>query len=694
MTERVRRLYDLIVAKEHRRYRHDALAPMAEDFARLKAPPLLRMARRTAAVLQAETAVILPGERISFLRTVPKLPELFAPGEWEEIRRGHFIHELGYVCNISPDYASTIALGLGARRAEVEARLRRAEAAADAEGRLFLESAIAEIDALLDLVDRYRDEALRQGRTDLAETLERVPRLGARTFLEALQAFRILHFALWCEGEYHNTVGRFDQYMWPYLEADLASGRLDETGALELVEEFLLSFNRDSDLYPGVQQGDNGQSLVLGGMRADGSEGFNLLSRLCLAASKELKLIDPKINLRVGSATPTEVYRLGTELTAEGLGFPQYSNDDVVIPGLVDLGYATRDARDYVVAACWEFIIPGKGMDIPNIAALSFPEVLLRCARRDLRVARDLQVAPTFEAFFASVKEELKVECSAIAGGIRNLWMIPAPFMSLLMDGRVEAARDISLGATYNNFGFHGTGLSTCVDSLAAIRKYVFDEKSLGAAELLEALDRDFEGRDELLARLRYEAPKLGNGESEVDDLARQVLDAFAEGVAGLRNERGGVIRAGTGSAMFYLWHARGLGATPDGRRSGEWFGANYSPSIFARLKGPLSIIKSFTAPDLGRVINGGPLTMEFHSSLFDGEESQNKVAELVKLFVRRGGHQLQLNAVNREQLLDAQRNPEAHRSLIVRVWGWSAYFVELDREYQDHIIARQEYLV
>jgi formate C-acetyltransferase len=292
------------------------------------------------------------------------------------------------------------------------------------------------------------------------------------------------------------------------------------------------------------------------------------------------------------------------------------------------------------------------------------------------------------------VKAEVKAECAAIAGRIENLWMIPAPFMSLFMDGRVEAARDISLGAKYNNFGFHGTGLSTCVDSLAAIRKYIFEESSLSATDLLDALDRDFEGHEELVARLRYEAPKLGNGESAVDDLATQMLDAFADGVAGLRNERGGIIRAGTGSAMFYLWHSRGLGATPDGRRAGEWFGANYSPSIFARLKGPLSIIKSFTAPDLRRVINGGPLTMEFHSSLFDSEENQNKVADLVKLFVKRGGHQLQLNAVNREQLLDAQRNPEAHRSLIFRVWGWSAYFIELDREYQDHIIARQEYVV
>ena len=688
MTKNLEALYRLTVAKAHHRHRSDfgAGAELAGAFAAQGVPAMTRVARRTVAVFAAERPVILEGERICFLRTVRKLPDIFTAAEWEAIRGGHFIHELGSVCNISPDYGSTIAVGLEARRAEAVARLGRAVAEGDSEGAAFLEALVAEIDAVLDLAGRYRQEALRLGRDDIAETLDQVPRLGATCFREALQSFRILHFTLWCEGEYHNTVGRFDQYVWPYLEADLRGGRLDEAEALDLLEEFFLSFNRDSDLYPGVQQGDNGQSLVLGGMRPDGGDGFNLLSRMCLRASRELRLIDPKINLRVSSSTPAEVYRLGTELTAEGLGFPQYSNDDVVVPGLTDLGYAVEDARDYVVAACWEFIIPGKGMDIPNIAALPFPALVLKCANRDLAASA------TFPSFMASLKSEIADECARLASGIRDLWMVPAPFMSMLMEGRVEAARDISLGAKYNNFGFHGTGISTAVDSLAAVRRYVFDEASVGAAELLDALARDFEGHDELLARLRNEGPKMGDGDPEVDAIASGLLDAFADGCQGQRNERGGLVRPGTGSAMYYIWHARELGATPDGRRKGEWFGANYSPSLFARPGGPLSVIKSFTVPRLRRVVNGGPLTMEFHSGLFGSEESRNKVADLVKLFVARGGHQMQLNAVSRDELLDAQREPERHGGLIVRVWGWSAYFVELDREYQDHVIMRQEH--
>ena len=179
----------------------------------------------------------------------------------------------------------------------------------------------------------------------------------------------------------------------------------------------------------------------------------------------------------------------------------------------------------------------------------------------------------------------------------------------------------------------------------------------------------------------------MGNDDDEVDSLAVLLLDDFAEALEGRRNDRGGIFRAGTGSAMYYLWHAEELGATPDGRQAEEALSCNYSPSLFARCRGPVSLLKSFAKPHLQRVINGGPLTLELHDTLFRTEESVEKVALLVRSFMEMGGHQLQLNAVNRDTLLAAQRHPEQYRNLIVRVWGWSGYFVELDRAYQNHII-------
>lgn len=258
------------------------------------------------------------------MRTVKKQPDIFTEAEWADIRAKHYIHELGFVSNLSLDYGRVIGSGLLAVRENADAYGRRV------------------IDAIIDLCDRYKRLAVEQDRRDVVEVLSRVPRYGATNFREALQMFRILHYALWLEGDYHNTVGRFDQYIYPYFKRDMDAGVYTKETALDLLEDFFLSFNKDSDLYVGVQQGDNGQSMVLGGRREDGSEGFNELSELCLLASRDLKLIDPKINLRVSKETPLEIYEKGTELTKVGLGFPQYSNDDVVIEGLQSWVTITR----------------------------------------------------------------------------------------------------------------------------------------------------------------------------------------------------------------------------------------------------------------------------------------------------------------------------------------------------------------
>lgn len=657
--------FDLIVLKkEHHRYRHAVDWDLASEYAEKKLPPIERMTDRFERLCREEQAVISPGEQIVFMRTVKALPPIFTEDEWADIRKTHYIHELGFMSNLSPNYYGTIAAGLLEKRKT-----------ADAYGQRM-------IDALIALADQYREEAARQGRADVVQVLEQVPRYPARNFREALQFFRILHFALWLEGDYHNTVGRFDRYIGPYLERDLANGTETRETALALLEDFFLSFNKDSDLYPGVQQGDNGQSMMLGGVDENGRSVFCTLSELCLEASYNNKLIDPKINLRVGKDTPEDIYIKASHLTKAGLGFPQYSNDDVVIPGLERLGYAHEDAANYTVAACWEFIIPFVGADVANIGALSYAKAI------DVAFHRDLPGCAAYEDFFAAVQRRIREQCDEICAGLKNLWFVPSPFMNVLMDC------DIYTGGKYNNYGIHGTGIATAADSLAAIRKYVYEEKSLTKEAYIKAVDEDFANDPELLHRLRFESPKLGNNDDKVDLIAVDLLDTFADALAGRKNDRGGCYRAGTGSAMYYLWHADEIGASPDGRRKGEPLGTNFSVSLFARVKGPVSVIGSMTKPHFERAINGGPLTLEFHQSLFTDEESVEKVAQIVKAFIDRGGHQLQLNAVNVDKLKDAQIHPENYKQLVVRIWGWSAYFVELDKEYQDQVIARQVYSV
>lgn len=650
-------LYNFILNKEHHKFRKDILLDLATGFSEEKLLSEERMTRRFELLTKMETPHILPDEKIIFVRTVKKLPDIFTASEWEKIKEDHFIHELGYMSNLSPNYEDTIAVGLLSRRK-----------AADEFGKRM-------IDSILDLTDRYKEEAQSQNRNDIVEVLERIPRYGATNFREALQFFRILHFSLWLEGNYHNTIGRFDQYMYPYLKKDIEDGIYTEESALELLEDFFLSFNKDSDLYAGVQQGDNGQSMVLGGIDENEKDAFNLLSKLCLLASSRLKLIDPKINIRVSKNTPLEVYEYGSELTKAGLGFPQYSNDDVVIDGLEQLGYDPIDAKNYVVAACWEFIIPKCGADVANIAALSFPKIV------DQSIHRALLQSHNFNDFMADIEIAIQEECDLITAGIDNLWFIPSPFMKLLLEP-----------IKYNNFGIHGTGIATASDSLAAIKKYVFEEKTITAIELLEAVDSDFSIHSEILPLLRNDAPKMGNNDDYVDSLAVKLIDIFAASLKGKKNCRGGIYRPGTGSAMYYLWHANEIGASPDGRRKGEPFGANFSPSLIAKVRGPISVIQSFTKPNIVKAINGGPLTLEFHSSMFKNEDSVKKIAMFIKSFIDMGGHQVQLNAVNADKLKDAQNHPERYQQLVVRIWGWSAYFVELGKEYQNHVIRRQEY--
>ena len=693
MTDRIKSLLDRTFDKEQAKFRRDVdWKPLLDRFIAEKVDDETRARMGLEAMLAAETPAFMDGERLHFLRTVRQIPDLHSDAEMDARRAaGTAFGEKGVVFNLTADFGTTIRDGLDARLAELTARLARVRAGQDDEGVSFLTNAILSVKAVLGLVDRYAAEERARGKgqrtEDSGQTSERsllsAVHTGAKTFPEALQVLRVLHYALWCEGEYHCGLGRIDQYLYPYYDADVRAGRLTDDEALDWLEEFFIACNRDSDLYIGVQQGDNGQSVMLGGVTRDGKPAFNALSRLCLKACGELKLVDPKINLRVDRTTPLDVYEAGTELTAKGLGFPQYANDDVVIPALVRWGYDLEDARDYSVAACWEFLIPGCGMDINNIDAVSF----VGCLDAALRTASG---AATYAAVERAFFDEIQRRADALVVKYRHVEILPGPFVSVLSTGCIDRARDICRGAKYNNFGIHGTGVAVAVDSLASVRALVFEQRLVTLPELVTLLDTDFAGRPDVRAAAQA-APKMGNADPRVDEIAKRLLAFWGHAFDGKRNDRGGIFRPGTGSAMYYIWHAREVPASADGRLKGQPLSANYAPSLDAPVKGPVSVIRSFTEPDLVPVCNGGPLTLEIHDSAFAQADGVEKVAQLVKFFVARGGHQMQINTINRETLLDAQAHPERHRHLIVRVWGWSGYFVELDREYQDQIIRRVE---
>jgi len=671
MTERIQKKLAYLKAGEYKKQRRKL---EKEELFYLEGTDEMRVhADLLRYMIESERPIIFDDDRFGFNRTVQRTPKAFI-GE-KKIDRGEG--------NITINYPYVLGVGMDVLLARVNDKLKACD---DAQKISFYSSMKDSIEVCLELSDRYRDYAKEQGATQLYEALCQVPHKGAQSFYQACVFMKFIQFTLRCNRNQHITLGGFDKYMLPYFEADLVRG-VSEDELFEVLEDFFISLNFDSDIYFGVQQGDNGMSMVLGGRDMDGNDRYNKLSQMCMQASMELCVIDPKINLRVDKNTPVSRLEFATELTKKGLGFPQYCNDDVVIPGLIKLGYSPEDACDYTVAACWEFIIPCKGFDVPNMERVNFPKAVEKA------VNKKLSSCQSFEEFIDAVKECVEEECHEVAKRVANGKCRLSPYLSVFVDDCIERGLDVSQGgAVYNNYGAHGVGISNAADAIAAVKKAVFEDRKCTADELVRAIEADFKGYNELRNYL-LACPKMGNNDDYVDIYGSLLMDIYARIFKEYKNRFGGILRPGTGSAMEYLKSAEIVGATADGRHAKTPFGSSFSPSPIAKLEGPLSCIQSFTKHDLTNIINGGPLTMEIHDNTFRNEDGIKKVAALVKAFIDLGGHQLQLNSINREVLLDAQKHPENHKNLIVRVWGWSGYFNELDVEYQNHIIKRTEFI-
>ncbi len=592
------------------------------------------------------------------------------------------ILDWGPSTNMTPNYPRVMASGFDALRAEIAENATKTD---DEAKKSYAQRMIDALDECSQMCNDFREKARAAGNERLYRALLRVPQKPCDSFYEACVFLQLSIYFLRRALVSHIGIGRFDQYMYPYYLRDIERGVTKEE-LFETLEAFFISLNFDNDLYPGVQQGDNGQSMTLGGFDLNGESVYNELSEMCMNASLELSLIEPKINLRVGKKTPLSVYEFATHLTKSGLGFPQYCNDDVVVPGLIKLGYDKKDAVDYTVAACWEFLVPGCSAEVPNIAVMNFPLVVSDTVQKKLLTAQD------FDSLLLDVDAAIAAECDRLDKTADSRYYGEQALLSVYTSDCIERLQDLWFGGgRYNNFGCHGTGIANAADALYAIKETVFDEGCIEKAELLSALEANFVGYDALRNRLRA-CVKMGNDDDRVDDIAARLMATFGKCMNRRDNRRGGVWRAGTGSAMEYLWSASRCPATADGRGEKEPYSSSFSPSLDVKTTGLLSVIKSFTKYDMSEIINGGPLTLEIHDTLLRNDTGIKKTAQLVKLFVDRGGHQLQLNAINRERLLDAQKHPENYPGLIVRVWGWSGYFNELDVEYQNHIIRRTEY--
>jgi formate C-acetyltransferase len=616
---------------------------------------------------RCETPTVFPGERFSFTRTQGKI-------RYRKTR----------IENLTADWELVLEQGVEGRLAVARERL--ASVAPESESADFLRSSISMLEAVLELAERYAAAADDCGETDTAALLRRVPRHPARTLHEALQSMFFMFSMFHLAGVTLQGWGRMDQYLEPYYRRDFAEHRLTRAEAGELLAEFFIMANRENDIYGMVQQGDDGESLMLGGCRRDGSSAVNDLTLLILETSCDVSMINPKINLRIDSHTPEYILEAGVRLTGRGLGFPQYCNDEVVIPSLVNFGYPLEDARDYTVAACWEFVVKN-GRDIPNNMAVNLALAADRAIRRALGEHADFDALLSYIA--PAIREQIEMP---------EPELLPNPLFSAFSGRCLERGCDLHAGGgDHLNFGCHGCGSSTAADSLAAVKKWVYDRKEVSPEELLHALETDFRD-DGSLRKKMQDAPKTGNDDPETDGYLKFIFDTFADELAKLgKNRFGGRIRPGTGSAQFYVLMTRTdrkfrLGTTADGRRDGEFISSSLAPAPGVRADGIFSILKTYGKLDYRKLCNGGPITLEFAPAYFRNPEAREKTVGFLRAFVNSGCQQIQMNVLDRATLLDAQAHPERHRDLIVRVWGWSGYFVELSKDYQDQIIGRTAY--
>lgn len=674
-------------------------------------------------------------------RTCQELAEALMPEEAKNAQRAgvftvnnYFFNGVGHVC---ADYAKVLTKGFNGIIAEVEDEIRCLDLTnpEDHKKRQFLEAVIITSKAAINFARRFAQEARRlmettsdpQRRSELeeiAKNCEWVPANPARNFYEALQSFWFVHLILQLESNGHSiSPMRFDQYMYPYYKQDIEKGILTRERAQELLDCLWIKFNeinkvRDEDSTKAFGGYPMFQNLIVGGQTPDGRDATNELSYMCLEATAHVRLPQPSISVRVWDKTPDDLLMKAAEVTRLGLGMPAYYNDEVTIPALVNRGLSLEDARDYGIIGCVEPQKMGKTEGWHDAAFFNMARVLEltifngKCPRTCTECGAGcstpqlgLQTGEftsfkTFDEFLNAFQKQMEyfvklLVISDNAVDIAHATRVPLPFLSSLVADCIKRGRSVQEGgAVYNFTGPQGVGVANVGDSLAAIKYLVYEKKAVSPEELCEALRTNFEGREELRQRLLNEAPKYGNDDDYVDELARLGALIYCREVEKYRNPRGGRFQPGLYPVSANVPLGAMTGATPDGRKAGLPLADGVSPVSGRDVKGPTAVASSVAKLDHHIASNGTLLNMKFHPSALEGEEGLRKLCSLIRGYFDQKGFHVQFNVVSRETLLDAQKNPDKYRTLVVRVAGYSAYFTALDKAIQDDIIARTEHML
>ncbi|GBC59902.1 glycyl radical enzyme [Desulfonema ishimotonii] len=576
-------------------------------------------------------------------------------------------------------------------------------------------------DALVAYARRY-GEALRQtasAETDperqrelgqMADICDRVPAHAPRTFWEALQYYWFVHVGVITELNPWDAFnpGRLDQHLWPFYKQELAAGTLTPARAKELLQAFWVKFNNHpSPPKTGVTAKESNTytdfALInLGGLRADGTDAVNDLTYLILDVIEEMRLLQPSSMVQLSKKNPDRYLRRALRIIRTGFGQPSVFNTDTIVQELVRQGKSVEDARNGGASGCVEAGAFGKEaylltgyFNIPKILEITLNDGLDPVSGKTLGLQTGL--AESFERFedlFSAFEKQLRHFIDIKIRGNNMIERIhagnmPVPFLSLLIDDCIANGKDYTDGgARYNTSYIQGVGIGSITDALSAIRYHVFDRKTCTMTGLMAALRDDFTGHEVLRDRLLSETPRYGNDDDDADEVMRQVFELYYGAVNGRPNTRGGMHRINLLPTTVHVYFGSLMGATPDGRRAGRPLSEGISPVQGADRNGPTAVIRS--AAKMDHIRTGGTLlNQKFLPQVLADDAGITKVAHLVRSYFRLDGHHIQFNVVDAETLRKARQYPDDYKDLIVRVAGYSDYFVDLTPELQEEIINR-----
>lgn len=742
MNERIKRLKELFLANSHYKYRLDKFEGTILNEDTEKLPLNIRKALAFKKAVEEMPIYVQEEELIVGGRTIFNLPRYHTDKEIEESRFSNnnvydpifnnvyneSIDEIGDKVPDTnpPNYQKIIGNGLQWYWDYADSKLKSGDLTQDQINyyravKIVIEGTQNHLRRYAELISKklkeenlsnHRRNELSSIREDILYIINKPP----QTFPQAVQLMYFIHSLLWVESVCLVPLTRIDQVLYPIYKKDIEQDNLTVEQAIEIIQCFLIKINYEIDR-PNNRfdwlKGDTGQTITLGGIKSGtlSEIGDNELTYIIMNAVKELGLVDPHIHVRLWENSEDRIWDEVVDMVSLGRGIPVIDWDENIRESLRRVGiYSEKDIADYCGTGCWEIIIGGKTSyrQCGNIDLLRPLEWLL-CEGKN-PIHKDPNIRPpidnkhiginmgslsqfeTFEQFMNAYKAELRYYISMAVTNVIKTRLAYSPFLSTFVDDCLELGKDIKDGgARYRETDFQASSLANAADSLYTIKKLVYDQKEMNLDVLASIMKENYEDYESLRQRILNRLPKYGNNIDEVDNIAKEIAEFFSDEVTRYTNGWGGPFRARVAGASSYVDNTKFIGATPDGRKVGDYTSLNSSPQVGLEKNGPTALLRSICKIDTRKFAGGFITDLKFSKDVFRPKENREKVKSLIKAFFKMGGKQLQINVVNSDILKDAQKHPECHKDLIVRVWGFTAYFVELPKEFQDHIIQRAE---